>query len=706
MPPIIGALNAAMVLRDVSIRNMEFDQVQDVTRPKVLGSIHLDHIFQDVNLDFFVLISSINCVIGNVGQANYAAANMGMCSVAANRRKRGLRSSVVNVGAIIGVGYITQSARQLDVTVAKTAMMHLSEEDFHQIFAEAMEAGHLDSDMGPEISTGLLEITPDESKNIPKWYSDPKFARFIIHKTANQDDEKRDHSDKVSVQDRLHACKTSQEVLQVIQQTFGAQLRKILQNSLPDEELMMMRSVDLGLDSLISVDIRSWFAKNLRVSIPVLKIMASDAQMSTLTELAASTIPADLIPLISKSEDETGAGEAVSGSSEGSADNTSMGSSAGDTTPTENTSAGASDKGDNPLKVDWKAETCPANGTLVPTDGPPPHPIPRTILLTGCSGLLGHHLLDALLAQPTTEKVICVAVRKLAERLQAKELPAPSDRIAYYEGDLTQPLLGLTPAEATCIFREIDAVIHNGSDTSHLKYYSALRESNVGSTKQLVQLCLPRKIPLHYVSSAGVALFIDDDAFGEVSCTTTGKEPPSDGSHGYMCGKWVCESMLERVNATYPDLRIVIQRPSTIIREGDDAAVARAEFDWVNALLHYSHRIRAVPHVEHNAGFFDLVRVQTVCDDIVRELLRPVDGSAGITYVNNVGDTVISMAQMNTIGLQRPTGGQSLYDTLPMEEWAKKAIEAGLHPAVAALIETFDEPGSAKYPRLIRSDKS
>ena len=199
MPPIIGALNAAMVLRDVSIRNMEFDQVQDVTRPKVLGSIHLDRIFQDVNLDFFVLISSINCVIGNVGQANYAAANMGMCSVAANRRKRGLRSSVVNVGAIIGVGYITQSARQLDVTVAKTAMMHLSEEDFHQIFAEAMEAGHLDSDMGPEISTGLLEITPDESKNIPKWYSDPKFARFIIHKTANQDDEKRDHSDKVSV---------------------------------------------------------------------------------------------------------------------------------------------------------------------------------------------------------------------------------------------------------------------------------------------------------------------------------------------------------------------------------------------------------------------------------------------------------------------------------------------------------------------------
>lgn len=86
LPPIVGVLNGAMVLRDVSVRNMSFEQVIDVIRPKVLGSAHLDNIFYDTSLDFFVLLSSINCVIGNVGQANYAAANMGMCGIAANRR--------------------------------------------------------------------------------------------------------------------------------------------------------------------------------------------------------------------------------------------------------------------------------------------------------------------------------------------------------------------------------------------------------------------------------------------------------------------------------------------------------------------------------------------------------------------------------------------------------------------------------------------
>ena len=38
-----------------------------------------------------------------------------------------------------------------------------------------------------------------------------------------------------------------------------------------------------------------------------------------------------------------------------------------------------------------------------------------------------------------------------------------------------------------------------------------------------------------------------------------------------------------------------------------------------------------------------------------------------------------------------------------MEEWIQKAIAAGSHPAVAALIETFDEPGKAPYPELVES---
>jgi len=154
--------------------------------------------------------------------------------------------------------------------------------------------------------------------------------------------------------------------------------------------------------------------------------------------------------------------------------------------------------------------------------------------------------------------------------------------------------------------------------------------------------------------------------------------------------------MLERLHEHYR-LPIVVQRPSTIIRSGDDATVERAGFDWVNSLLHFAHKTQTVPRVDYNAGAFDLVSVETCCSDVVREL--PRGGKEGITYVNNVGDVIIPMASMADVGLKK-VGRR--YDVLPMEEWTKTVVEAGMHPAVAALIETFDEPGVEKYPTLLR----
>ena len=692
-PPIVGVLNGAMVLRDVTVANMYFEQMQDVYRPKVLGSMNLDRIFHSVELDFFVLLSSANCIIGNVGQANYAAANMGMVSVAAHRRKRGLRSSTANVGAIIGVGYITESASRLDLTVANTHLIHLNEEDFHQIFAEVLEAGYQDSPAGPEITTGILEVSPDEP-NMPKWFSEPKFARLILHSTAGGDD-KKERMNEASIQESLQECKSKQDVFDVVKLAFAAQLRKTLLISNADDDIMSSRSSDLGLDSLISVDIRSWFLKTFQVSIPVLKIMSGDAHMSDMVDTVVEGIPAELIPSVQGDGGGVGSKDA-SDTSSSTGMQASPSNAESPTTPTTPLSA------DSDGPIDWDAEVCPPEGVTKLLNVKPPSPTPRVILLTGASGLLGHHLLNALLAQSSIRKVICIAVRRLAERVGSGQLPPSSDRIEYYEGDLAVPHFGLTEEHQAAIFNEVDAVIHNGADTSHLKYYAASRAANVESTRQLIRLCLQRMIPLHYVSSAGMALFAGRDPFPSISGTTTGKKPSPDGKHGYMCSKWVCESLLERVNAK-DGLSVWIQRPSTIVREGDDAITAAADFDWVNTLLHYSHRIQAVPRIENNKGTFDLVYVQTCCDDIVGELLRNEPKLPnGMTYINNVGDLVIPMARMAEIAKHK--GKKDLYQVLPWEEWMRKAIAAGLHPAVAALVETFDEPGAPSYPGLLKAD--
>jgi NADP-dependent 3-hydroxy acid dehydrogenase YdfG len=77
LPPIVGVAHGAMVLSDATFANMRIDDMQRVLHPKVIGSINLHTAFDFDKLDFFIMFSSLSCIVGNIGQSNYAAANMG-----------------------------------------------------------------------------------------------------------------------------------------------------------------------------------------------------------------------------------------------------------------------------------------------------------------------------------------------------------------------------------------------------------------------------------------------------------------------------------------------------------------------------------------------------------------------------------------------------------------------------------------------------
>ncbi|KAK9417606.1 hypothetical protein SUNI508_01363 [Seiridium unicorne] len=321
---------------------------------------------------------------------------------------------------------------------------------------------------------------------------------------------------------------------------------------------------------------------------------------------------------------------------------------------------------------------------------------PEVVLLTGVSGLLGHHLLKDLLEKPQIKKVICVAVRQISERLSTKQLTQHA-KVLYFEGDLRSERLGLFDEDAAAIFDDIDVVIHNGADTSHLKYYPAIKGANVNSTRWLTCMCLPRQIPIHYVSSVGVSLFLPGrTSFPPVSATDA--SPPADGSHGYIASKWTNEKFLESVSELY-GLKVWIHRPSTIIREGADTVGQVAQMDWVNALIAYSHRLKTVPKCKHARGALDFVTVQTTVGDIVGHVLgeRP-RGPGNVAYAHQVADLVLPLEDMKSLA----GAGKAPYREVAMEDWTAKAIAAGLHPAVAALIETMDAP-ETYYPRMLKA---
>ncbi|RYP08472.1 hypothetical protein DL764_001898 [Monosporascus ibericus] len=181
MPPIGGVCQGSMVLEDTAIRAMTLDNLMNGTRPKVEGSLHLNQLFQENTLDFFVFFSSVVSAIGRPGQANYSAANTFMSSLAEQRRQKGLAASVIHIGPIYGVGYAAQQDTMIYSRAAfrSTALVPTSERDFYQLFSEAIVAGRPGAtENSIEVLSGLRRVSPHDNDR-PVWELDPLMSHFI-----------------------------------------------------------------------------------------------------------------------------------------------------------------------------------------------------------------------------------------------------------------------------------------------------------------------------------------------------------------------------------------------------------------------------------------------------------------------------------------------------------------------------------------------
>ncbi|KAK3369536.1 hypothetical protein B0T24DRAFT_722419 [Lasiosphaeria ovina] len=298
LPPIAGVAQGAMVLHDSLFSDANVERLQKVLRPKVQGSIHLDEIFSEDNadekLDFFVFFSSVAYVTGNAGQSVYAAANAFMASLANQRRARGLAASVINIGAILGAGYVSRElTEEQQEYLRKVGHMWMSEQDAHEIFAEGVRASNPKSAESLEFETGFRS-DKDRARDLKD--EPPMFqhlgAGLGDDVSATGDSKTRQQSVKTKA--RLLKATSHEQVFDVLKEGFLLKLQVALQSD-PARSTLDASLDELGADSLVAVDIRSWFLNELGVDLPVLKILNSPSVRDLLVS-AQELLPATAIP--------------------------------------------------------------------------------------------------------------------------------------------------------------------------------------------------------------------------------------------------------------------------------------------------------------------------------------------------------------------------------------------------------------------------
>lgn len=353
--------------------------------------------------------------------------------------------------------------------------------------------------------------------------------------------------------------------------------------------------------------------------------------------------------------------------------------------------------------VDWEAETALPPEMLQSLDSAEdaasPPGGPRVVVLTGSTGYLGRAILDALIADAAVESVHCIGVRNAATRHSMLGLP----KTQLYDGDLKLPRLGLSPGEASAIFSRATHVIHNGAEVSHLQSYASLRPANVQATREIAAMCLPRRVPLHYVSSTQVGMY---HAAGTGRCefpevSVAAHAPPADGSAaGYAGTKWASERFLERL-ADACRWPVVIHRPSTILRgAGGDPGL-----DLLEDLRRWSARLGAVPVVPNLHGHVDTVGLREVVEGVVGALRHGCD--AGGRYRHYFGAMVVSLDEPKTLllGVERPAESGPVEELTALEWVARARARAraeGLDPWLEEWIKDVLRRGEQVVPKVIK----
>ena len=241
-----GVIHAAMQLDDVPTLNLTRERLEGVFHAKIHGTWNLHQASLKHPLDFFILFSSNAAWFGAAGQGNYAASNAYLDSLSFYRRSLGLPSLTVNWGPLGDVGYLARNPMVAAWLESGGSKMITSAEALlaleRALSVNPTQVGVMNADW-----TLLLKAMGGKPV--------PRFEDLLISSRGGAEGGTQ-NLENLEPEERRAALHPL--VMAQVARVLGTQPQRI------DASQSL---VDMGLDSLMSLQLRNWVKSTLNVTL-------------------------------------------------------------------------------------------------------------------------------------------------------------------------------------------------------------------------------------------------------------------------------------------------------------------------------------------------------------------------------------------------------------------------------------------------------
>ncbi|TXS42303.1 type I polyketide synthase, partial [Streptomyces sp. OR43] len=268
--PLTAVVHAAGATADATLETLTDDAFATVLRPKADAALLLHELTLErgIELDAFVLFSSVAGVIGNAGQANYAAANTYVDALAQHRHALGLPALSLAWGLWEQPGGMGGALGSADLArIARTGIAPLTAEEGLALFDSALASG-LTTAVPARLDTSALRRLGDPGRV-------PPLLRTLVGLPARRSSQAAGAADRPVVDVdgdapwvRKLAGAAEADRPRIVLDLVRAAVAEILGHP-PNRPVPADRGLlDLGLDSLAAVELRNRLAAETGLKLP------------------------------------------------------------------------------------------------------------------------------------------------------------------------------------------------------------------------------------------------------------------------------------------------------------------------------------------------------------------------------------------------------------------------------------------------------